>query len=243
MATATKALAVVEPDQQLWSAQEIAHFHNYVGEVELTVQLLRSMVVIDRDTAQRVADGVAECKKIAAHIDMIRRGQVDPLNEQVKSYNDTWRPLTDALKQFEAEGKRKLQAFQQAEREQKAREALAAQRAQEEAARKEREALAKAESAKTEKARQKALADAQAAGQALMQARIDEPVQTDGAFRSAHGSTTTRMVWKFQIRNPADVPRQYLVVDEKAIRAAVAAGVRQIPGVDIYEEETLATRF
>ena len=42
--------------------------------------------------------------------------------------------------------------------------------------------------------------------------------------------------------DPMTVPREYLVVDEKAIRAAVRAGVREIAGVRIYEDVEMAVR-
>lgn len=51
-----------------------------------------------------------------------------------------------------------------------------------------------------------------------------------------------RMVWKHEVMTAAEVPRQYLAVDESAIKRAVALGVRDIPGVRIYEEPYVAIR-
>ena len=53
---------------------------------------------------------------------------------------------------------------------------------------------------------------------------------------------TERERWVFSVEDPAQVPREYLCPDEKAIRAAVAAGVREIAGVAIYLEEGLTRR-
>ncbi len=45
-----------------------------------------------------------------------------------------------------------------------------------------------------------------------------------------------QLKWTFEIVDPNQVPNGYWVVDEGAIKAAIASGVRDIPGVRIYEE-------
>jgi hypothetical protein len=49
-------------------------------------------------------------------------------------------------------------------------------------------------------------------------------------------------VWDFKIIDPAQIPAEFMMVNEKAIRAAVKAGVRNIPGVKIYQREELAVK-
>ncbi|GAB4005204.1 hypothetical protein GCM10028808_04520 [Spirosoma migulaei] len=45
-----------------------------------------------------------------------------------------------------------------------------------------------------------------------------------------------QMRWTFDILDPNQVPNGYWVIDETAIKADIANGVREIPGVRIYEE-------
>ena len=54
-------------------------------------------------------------------------------------------------------------------------------------------------------------------------------------IRADGGSVTAYTSWTFKVVDPDKVPREYLKVDETAIRAAVRLGAREIPGVDIYE--------
>ena len=54
------------------------------------------------------------------------------------------------------------------------------------------------------------------------------------------GKTTTKMVWKFEVTDPAKVPNKFRVVDEKLIREAVKNGEREIAGVRIYEDVEVA---
>lgn len=52
----------------------------------------------------------------------------------------------------------------------------------------------------------------------------------------------TREVWRFEVTDPAQVPRQYLVVDEAKIRRVVQTlkADANIPGVRVYSERQLA---
>jgi hypothetical protein len=53
-----------------------------------------------------------------------------------------------------------------------------------------------------------------------------------------------RQVWKFRIINPALIPREYLIPDERKIGQIVRAmkGETRIPGVEAYAEESVAVR-
>ncbi len=52
--------------------------------------------------------------------------------------------------------------------------------------------------------------------------------------------TTKR--WVFEVTDPNAVPREYLEVNETAIRKAVQGGIREIPGVRIYQDTSLSLR-
>lgn len=45
-----------------------------------------------------------------------------------------------------------------------------------------------------------------------------------------------QLKWTFEIIDRNQVPNGYWVIDEGAIKAAIASGVRDIPGIRIYEE-------
>jgi len=48
--------------------------------------------------------------------------------------------------------------------------------------------------------------------------------------------TTVRKTWNFAVMDEKKVPRIYLKLDEQAIRASIRDGVRDIPGLEIFEE-------
>jgi hypothetical protein len=61
------------------------------------------------------------------------------------------------------------------------------------------------------------------------------------AFGTAKVKGLTKR-WVFDVQDAAMIPREYLQVDEKKIREAVAAGTRNIPGVRIYQDESITLR-
>lgn len=48
--------------------------------------------------------------------------------------------------------------------------------------------------------------------------------------------------WAFEVTSEQEIPRAYLQVNEKAVREAIAAGARSIPGVRIYQDESISLR-
>ena len=48
--------------------------------------------------------------------------------------------------------------------------------------------------------------------------------------------------WTFSVFNQAEIPAEYLMIDEVKIRKAIAEGVRAIPGVTIFQQDGLTIR-
>jgi hypothetical protein len=56
------------------------------------------------------------------------------------------------------------------------------------------------------------------------------------------GSAKGKMVWTFQVEEPGKVPREYLVIDRKLVQRAIDGGLREIPGINIYETAQVDVR-
>lgn len=54
------------------------------------------------------------------------------------------------------------------------------------------------------------------------------------------GNTQVRKVWTFEITDFSQVPDSYKGIDRVAVNNAIRAGVREVPGLKIYQEETMA---
>jgi hypothetical protein len=65
---------------------------------------------------------------------------------------------------------------------------------------------------------------------------VEAPAKT---VHTAAGKVTMRSVWKAEVIDFNLLPDEYKVADEVKIGKVVRAGVRQIPGVRIYEEKSI----
>lgn len=145
---------------------------------------------------------------------------VKPLNDQIRNINGWFKSITEPLVQAEDILKRKVLTFRQEQE----RIRLAEQkRLEEEAAKKQAEINKLAE--------QKGV-EAPVLNVPKL-AELDKTVNT----------STIKKVWTFEVTDLNLIPREYLVVDETKIRNAVREGVRNIPGVKIFEKDQLAVRI
>lgn len=56
------------------------------------------------------------------------------------------------------------------------------------------------------------------------------------------GTMTMKKEWSFEIEDISKIPREYLKVDETAIKKAIKSGVRTLSGVKIFEQDVMKTR-
>ena len=66
-----------------------------------------------------------------------------------------------------------------------------------------------------------------------------KPVTVRGDYGS---SSSIRKTWKFEVTDSNEVPRQYMSINEIAVRAAIREGARDIPGLRIFLDESVVIR-
>jgi len=147
-------------------------------------------------------------------------------------------PYADAKKAIDSIFKEKISALSQIEKTIK-NKMLTYHNKQEEIARKEREKIEEQNRRKMEKAvaKQEANPDKIVAPPILKSTnvKVDQTVKGDNA------TSTVKKIKKWKLVDINQIPREYMCIDEKKINAVVKAGV-EIPGIQIYEEASLAIR-
>lgn len=231
---ATQADAVKITDDA--SREKAVEMAGQVKRLAKAIESARtSFVALPNDYVKQV-NGLA--KGIASKLDAIERGLKAKLGEYAQFLDMERKKAEAAAKQAAIEAQRKIDEEARLAREAAEKEAAEARAKAEEAAKAgSADAARLAEIAKAEEEKAAVVAD-------MPTVKVEAPVipQDTGPVRTAAGTASTKLVWKFEITDPNAVPREFLVVDEKAIRQAVAAGVRQIAGVNIYSENQVAIR-
>lgn len=197
------------------------------------------------DTAERKTEATAFLGRVARlqkDAEAKRTELVKPHNDYVKGVNDLFRqtlgPVFDAdrtvrgkVLQFDVDQRRKAAAAAaQAERERLEAEALLQE-------------AEKAETAGDARVAEGLLSTAVAREQAAKVAAVQAaPIAKTTRDADTGAAATVRKTWAFKVVDLAQVPRSYFVLDESLVREAIRQGVRQIPGLEIFEQESLSVR-
>jgi hypothetical protein len=232
----------VTPKQQLatYAVTRVASDPTVVAELErlngLLIQAARVPAEIpDQGTYAKAGDLLKLIKASRKKLDEYRKGLTGPVDRALKAVNKYFREAAfTEIDEAESEIKAKMGDWYRAE-EQKRQEAarLAAQEA-------ERQALEAAQA--LEASGQEAAAEA-VVEQAIETSEAEAKAAKLGPTRGDHGSTTSaRKVWKWRVADKTQVPMEYLTVDKLLVNQAVKAGVREIPGLEIYEDVQVAIR-
>ena len=198
-------------------------------------------IVVSKATIDSAKSLVKDAQKIEKIIEEKRKEITAPLLEQqrgikayaddlVKELSDGIKGLREQIRQFEIEQERIRQEQLRKIEEERARVA--------------------AETRKAEEERAKLIAEAEKNGTPVSEIPpapiIPEVSELDLRMREkeleASKSKSLRTVWDYKVVDESLIPRQYLVVDDKKIRAAIKAGFRDIPGVKIFEDPNLVLR-
>ena len=188
-----------------------------MDKAEIIVREAKEILVQDKGSLTTAVDFLGKIATAKKEVDSRRRFFVDPLNRQVKTINDLFRDYSDPLGEADRIVRNKVLIYQAEE----AKRVAEVQR----------------------KAMEEAKAQAEEASKHPTEEFIPIPIniveEPEKTVRAGAGSATTRQVWTFKIVDPSKVPDEYKVIDEKKIAAVVKAGVRNIPGVEIYPTSSL----
>lgn len=186
-------------------------------------------------SAEQYQAGAADLQRVKGmqkKLEETRTSITGPMNAALKRVNEFFKRPAERLVAIEQKIKGAIVRYDDEQR----RIAAEEQRKADEKARKEREAL----EARAKKAEESGKVE-KAAELQTRAATVVAPVITRDPPKVA--GVQMREAWKFEVTDPAQVPREYLVVDESKIRKVVQAlkGDTKIPGVRVWPEKTIAS--
>ena len=220
-------LAVVEASPPALNPFDVETVKRGLIQYDLAIDgmVAESQKIIVTDEASNVMaiELAGGAKKLNKTIEDYRKELVQPALDYQRSVNNLCKHYQDRLTTIERDVKSKCGQYQQ-------RVELERRKAQ--------EAVRIAQ----EKLQRQIEAEARAAN--VEPPPIVAPVvpESPKTVRTEQGSMTFKDVWKFEITAAQEVPREFLVVDERLIRQAVASGIRQIAGVRIWSEKEASIR-
>ena len=197
-------------------------FDQYLDQVSEMVESAKAHTVTDMATNETAVAMAGQAKAITARIEKLRKSIVDAPNQFVKSVNNFAKQYTGKLADIESNLKTKINRYQVEQ--QRAR--IEAQRRADEEAKKLQEMVNQ---------------ESKAAG--LEPVVVAAPVIPAAVVtRTDNGSASLRKVWAWKLVNFNMVPDELKTINDKAVNQAVKSGVRNIPGIEIYEESQTVIR-
>jgi len=237
----------MQPEMLEQKSKEIAANEDANAVVELrTAQALK---IDSTEMAEIAADDLGRIKAKVNALDVQRKSMTKPLDEAKSRIMELFRAPIDTLQKAEAAIKGSILDWNRREQER----INAERRKHEEEQRKlraaalETEQLAKAEAAKliaVGKTAEAELIVEEAAAErsdAEFIAAMTTPITSAPAKLAGTG---IRKDWDFEIVNEKKIPREFLMIDEKKIRAFVKAmkNEARIEGVRVFERESVTAR-
>lgn len=185
------------------------------GSGIVLIEMANSHVVLDQEQADEANEILIKINHGLKQIEEKRTSFTGPLNKSLKEINASFKQMVEPIKSAKDSLTSRLMAWR---RQEQAR--IDAER----------------EKAVKEEERRRKIQEAHAAKGHAVKEDIT-PVVKPIPF-SVNDTTKVQKRWTYEIEDSSVIPRQYMVVDGPAITAAVRAGVRDIPGVKIYQKET-----
>jgi len=94
-----------------------------------------------------------------------------------------------------------------------------------------------------EKVAQEAIKEARKTWDVPKEVAIETKVQLlSKTLRTSEGQVTTKKIPDFEIVNEDLIPREYMIPNLTKIRKLVVGGRKNIPGIKIFEKDSLAVR-
>lgn len=173
------------------------------------------------EDVMRATDDLNVIAKLKRALEDHRKEFTGPINDNLKAVNGAFKALLAPLDEADAITRAKVMSFKREEA-RKAAEIEEINRLKMEAARKEA-ALNFGEISETVQ---------------LLQEAAPVPTRIHGAT----ATLGTMKVRKWEVQDLAKVPDEYKVIDAGRVGKLVKAGIPSIPGIRIWDEETLAVR-
>lgn len=208
--------------------------------VEAEVAVIENEVVTFKERAEHLViksdEDNAEATTVLSELTTRKKGIeearkffVDPLNAQVKAINEKFKPQTERLDEVIQIIKTKVGAYHLAQEKKRADE-----------------------QERLDKIRREADAKRIAEGKETIATPVRQVEEKQQTTKTTTGSATVKKVWKFKIVSFKDLPKDIKVlimteamkagIGDTVVRKMVNAGVREMAGVEIYQDTQVSVR-
>ena len=210
---------VIEYDSQL--KKTASQYENEITIIEIKAN---EIVINNNDSLNTAVDYLSHIANTKKRIEDTRKTMVKPINDGLKAINEWFKRFSVPLEKADKTLRNKILTYR---------------REQERLRREEEERLRKLQEKEQKRLEKQAQKKGAPPPPPVVMPSVELQAKT---VRGQMGSVSAKKVWDFEIIDVDRIPREFMIPNEKAIRAAVKAGVRSISGVRIFQREDLSVR-
>jgi len=174
--------------------------------------------VTDKTSLSHATSTLTQVCKVKKGYEDLRKKLVKPIKAAAKNIDDFFKMKSRPIVNAEGHLRKEILDYQDAE-DQKRRDAEARERREHEAAQKTARNL----------------------GMGSLPAPLPA-LPPEKTTRTATGSATTTKRWTFEVVDLSKVPVDFVQIDAPMANASIRSGVREIPGLKIFEKSVLTVR-
>lgn len=179
-------------------------------------QYATALVITSDDNVKRATNDLNIISGLKKAIEEKRKEYTQPIREHLDTVNEAFKALTEPLVNADQVTRRKILNY----------------RAEQDRQRQEAEEIAKLE-------RETAERKAALTGEPIVVPEAVAPPVAPSHYRAEMGTLGMPTIRKWEVVDLALVPDEYKIIDSVKIGKVVRAGIPSIPGIRIWEEETL----
>jgi len=180
-------------------------------------QYAEVLTIVSTDDVKSSVNDLSIISGLKKSIEEKRKDYTQPINEHLKAVNEAFKTFTEPLNQADKITRQKILDY----------------RAEQERRRQETEEIARLE---REAAERKAALTSESV---VVPEAVEAAPATPNHYRAEMGTLGKAAIWKFEVIDFALVPDEYKLIDAAKVGRVVRAGLRSIPGIRIYSEESL----
>jgi len=195
----------------------------YLEQVNSLKNDVSSLVVQDEPSRIRAVEYGGMSARLLKKIKEVRDSIIKEPSEFVKSVKNISKPFEDSLERIKDTAEQKIKQYN----------AVIEQK------RREDEAKLQAEARKLEERLKQEAKD-----KGIVPVSVPVPIlpKVQETTHTEFGSQYSREVWKFELLDIDKVPHEYLEVNSKAVNQAIKMGRREIPGLKIWQDDSIVFR-
>lgn len=184
-------------------------------------KLAETIVISDPESQANAVDVLKRIKVFYKDVEDARKDKKNPFAEMVKRIDTAFKPITDTLLLAEGQIKAKVSTYLYECEKKRQKEEVERQKAYE---------------------AQKADASEENIFGAGQQVQAPAMILPKEQAKGTIATASQKSVWRWKVTDETKVPREYLILDEVKLNKVVKAGLRTIPGFEIYEDKTISIR-